>query len=226
MCDDVHLPERVRSRGGCLVAEDFPMLNTFDAKSVTWDEDPHRRDMALAIVTAITQRIPLTKGQRLLDVGCGTGLVGLPLATMTHSLLGVDISTGMVERFRAKIPLSGQAGIQAEVRDLATAPLPAESVDVAVSAMAFHHIVDITAMLHALAGSLAQGGWLAIADLESEDGSFHDEPVPHRGFDPGAFLAVMQQVGLTAVSHERVHVLRKPGKDQGYPIFLAVARKL
>lgn len=201
------------------------MANTFDVKSVTWDEDPRRRALAMDIVAAIIRRIPLAAGQRLLDVGCGTGLVGLPLASITRSLLGIDVSAGMVARFTAKVQATGQEGIRAEVRDLAMSPLPAGSIDVAVSAMAFHHIQDIAPMLRALADVLAPGGWLAIADLESEDGSFHDEPVPHLGFDPAAFLTDMRQAGLEAVSCAQVHVMEKPAGGRRYPIFLAVARK-
>jgi hypothetical protein len=92
--------------------------------------------------------------------------------------------------------------------------------------MAFHHIDNVNQMLRSIAGCLVPGGWLAIADLETEDGSFHDEPVPHLGFDPAAFLVRMQQAGLVAVSQGRVHVMQKPPGGRSYPIFLAVARKL
>lgn len=91
--------------------------------------------------------------------------------------------------------------------------------------MAFHHIPDVDAMLSSIAGCLVPGGWLAVADLEGEDGSFHDEPVPHLGFDPAAFLTRMVQAGLIAVSQDRVHVMQKPPGGRSYPIFLAVARK-
>jgi hypothetical protein len=91
--------------------------------------------------------------------------------------------------------------------------------------MAFHHIPDVDAMLRSIAGCLAPGGWIAIADLETEDGSFHDESVPHLGFDPASFLVNMQQAGFKAVSHERVHIMQKPPGGRSYPIFLAVARK-
>lgn len=201
------------------------MNESFDAKAATWDENPRRRDLAQAIVAAISRLIPLSPGQRLLDVGCGTGLIGLPLAAITGSLLGVDLSPGMVERFIAKAHAAGLTGVSAEVRDLVTHPLPSQSFEVVVSAMAFHHIEAMEPMLAALVECLSPGGWLAIADLELEDGSFHDFPVPHPVFAPLTFLNRLRQAGLASIFQERVHVMRKSPEVQSYPVFLAVGRR-
>jgi predicted TPR repeat methyltransferase len=199
-------------------------MSTFDLKAATWDAEPGRRVMAQAIVTAILRHVPVSTGMRVLDVGCGTGLVGLPLASLTGNALGVDLSTGMVERFLAKVATAELAGVRAEVRDVIADPLPPTSIDVVVSAMAFHHIPDIAALLAALHRTLVPGGWLAVADLESEDGSFHgNDPVPHNGFAPEKLAEQMQAAGYTVIATERVHVMTKQGRD--YPIFLAVARR-
>lgn len=203
----------------------WSMPTTFDAKAATWDEEPRRLAMAIDVVAAIKQQIPLAPGQRLLDVGCGTGLISLPLAAITDSVLGVDLSVEMVARFTAKAHTAQQTGVRAEVRNLIEKPLPAASIDVAVSAMAFHHIDYVDQMLRSIAGCLVPGGWLAIADLETEDGSFHDDAVPHNGFDPVAFLDRMRAAGLVPAPQHRVHVMQKPPGGRGYPIFLAIARK-
>ncbi len=197
----------------------------FDAKAATWDENPHRRVLAQAIVAGIVADVPLAVGLRVLDVGCGTGLVGLPLAHTAASLLGVDLSAAMVDRFAAKAAAAGLAQVRAEVRDLAADPLPERSVDLAVSAMAFHHIFDTAGMLASVVQALDAGGWLAVADLETEDGSFHDELVPHQGFDPAGFAAEMTAAGLADVRTRRVFVMERPDRSRPYPIFLAGGRR-
>lgn len=199
--------------------------STFDAKAATWDENPHRRALAQAIVAGVIATVPFRPGLRLLDVGCGTGLVGLPLSGGAASVLGVDLSAGMVDRFTAKAAAAGLPRVRAEVRDLIAQPLPAGSVDVVVSAMAFHHIPDTTGMLAAVVAALAPGGWLAVADLEREDGSFHDEPVPHPGFDPPSFAGLLGRAGLGGVRAQRVFVMERADRPRSYPIFLAVGRK-
>ncbi len=42
------------------------------------------------------------KGQRILDIGCGTGIYGLALAGQAKSVLGLDSSAAMLEIFRAE----------------------------------------------------------------------------------------------------------------------------
>lgn len=200
-------------------------MSPFDAKAATWDEDPRRRALAQDVVAAIAAAVPLRQGLRLLDIGCGTGLVGLPLAGGAASVLGVDLSAGMVQRFAAKAAAAGLAQVRGEVRDLVASPLPPASIDLAVSAMAFHHIPDVAAMLRAAAAVLATGGWLAVADLEREDGSFHDEPVPHPGFEPAWFAAAMADAGFTAVQVRTAHVMERPDRPRRYPVFLAIGRR-
>lgn len=200
-------------------------MPTFDEKSVVWDADPLRRHLAQNIVAALRSAIPLQPDIRLLDVGCGTGLISLPLAKDVASVLGVDLSSGMVERFTAKALSAGLTTVRGEVRDLVATPLPAQSVDLVVSAMAFHHIPDTTAMLTSLFATLAPGAWIAIADLESEDGSFHDEPVPHHGFDPALFAQLLLEIGYTAVHSQRVCCMERPKLGRSFPIFLVVGRK-
>jgi cyclopropane fatty-acyl-phospholipid synthase-like methyltransferase len=44
---------------------------------------------------ALVQRISLTKGLKVLDLGCGDGTTALPAAKLGADVLGVDIASSM-----------------------------------------------------------------------------------------------------------------------------------
>src|SRR5262245_48162501 len=46
---------------------------------------------------ALVQRLGITKGLRILDLGCGDGTTALPAAKLGADVLGVDIARNLVE---------------------------------------------------------------------------------------------------------------------------------
>src|SRR5438552_14041046 len=46
---------------------------------------------------ALVQRLGITKGLRVLDLGCGDGTTALPAAKLGADVLGVDIASNLVE---------------------------------------------------------------------------------------------------------------------------------
>lgn len=199
-------------------------VECFDAEAADWDASQHRQLLAQTAVTAIREALAPAAHSRVLDVGCGTGLVGLGLADVVARVHGVDLSPGMIGQFLAKA--ADRGGITAEVRDLIAEPFAEACFDLVVSAMAFHHIEDSSAMLQSLHSCLATGGQIAIVDLESEDGSFHgdNEHIPHLGFAPAAFCQLLSEAGFQDASARTIHHLQTDKRAAPYPIFLATAR--
>ena len=76
------------------------MNNRFDLEALTWDDLPRRVNLAKAVVKNILSYL---KGdEKVLEFGCGTGLVGLNIAPFVKELIGIDISQKMVEKFNEK----------------------------------------------------------------------------------------------------------------------------
>src|SRR5579864_3075593 len=73
-----------------------------------------------AWVGAIEQRALAMglRGDRALDVACGTGESTLPLVSRGYSVCGCDISEGMIHRARAKLPELADVFSVADMRDL------------------------------------------------------------------------------------------------------------
>ena len=190
--------------------------NTFDANAKTWDTNPVQIARNDAIAKAIRRTIPLSKNVRALDYGAGTGLLSLELAPDVGSILAVDTSELM----------DGRAP-QVAVRnhDLAVAQLQDGPFDLVFTVMTLHHVEDTEMLLDRLTGLVAEGGYIAIAELMTEDGSFHgkDLQIAHRGFDPEKLAAGLQKRGVGSTSYEEVFLIER--ENGIYPVFLLIGKR-
>ncbi len=199
-------------------------MSGFDERARTWDT-PERRERAAEVAAAIREAVPLDGSMRAIDIGAGTGLLGLELASDVGDVVLTDPSEGMLDVAREKLP--GSAGrVQAVRFDLLRDEPPGGPFDLAVSMLVLHHLPDTRQALEAVAGLLRPGGMAAIADLETEDGSFHDEGaegIHHQGFDPAALAHDAEAAGFEAVRVGRAIELERDGRR--YPVLLLVARR-
>lgn len=200
----------------------------FDDKAKTWDADPIKRERALAVATAIRQRIPLRHDWHALEYGCGTGLLSFALLADFAQITLADNSPGMLAVLDEKIAATGSSHLHSIALDLSTDALPSARYDLIYTLLTLHHVADIEQLLRAFHDLLRPGGCLAIADLDAEDGSFHGSGfVGHNGFERPALQLQLTTAGFAAVNFSTCYVMHKPS-DQGmreYPLFLAVATR-
>jgi ubiquinone/menaquinone biosynthesis C-methylase UbiE len=132
----------------------------YDALATVYDRRWSR--YVEASTAATLRRIPLEAGERLLDVGCGTGLLLGCLAGRSpfRELTGVDLSPGMVAQARGRLP----ASVRLLVGDAEALPFPPASFDVAVSVSSFHYWPAPARGLEELRRVLRPGGRLIITD--------------------------------------------------------------
>lgn len=203
-------------------------MTSFDARAKDWDADPTKVDRAYAIADAIASNVPLRADMRALEYGCGTGLLGFRLRPHIGDLTLSDVSDGMLDVVREKIVTRPDANVHPMKLDLVSDPLPAGRFDVVCTAMTLHHIPDTDAVLRRFAAVLAPLGYLCIADLDTEDGSFHGhgEDV-HHGFDRQTLGEKTAHAGLRVVRFVTAYTMQKMagGTMRTYPIFLMIAQK-
>ena len=202
----------------------MPGTEHFDQAAATWDLAERRVALAHAVAEAIAARVPLSNEQAVLDFGCGTGLVTLELGPKVGTMTGADTSPGMLKT------LAGKAGAQGLALQLLL--LNTDGMidldgpyDLIVSSMTLHHIPDVPALFRQFVQHLHPGGHVALADLDTEDGNFHEPGVGyhHRGFHREQIQAWLEAVGFQNIHLETATVTHKEGKD--YPVFLATAGK-
>ena len=196
----------------------------FNRAASTWDENPARAQMADSIASAMRAQVPFDNTKTVLDFGCGTGLVSLQLQPYARRIIGIDSAPGMLAVLDDKVRGSSLTNVETICLDLCTQPAPQLHADIIVSAMALHHIADIPALLQTLVQLLTPGGFLALADLDSEDGSFHADKtgVYHAGIDRNWLVAQLQTLGVHQISAMTAHTIERPSETgpRQYPIFL------
>jgi ubiquinone/menaquinone biosynthesis C-methylase UbiE len=150
----------------------------FDAKAATWDADSVKTARTLAIAEAIRRRVSLSSSMRALEYGCGTGSLSFALRPDLGHVTLADNSPGMLAVLEEKIAAAGATCMLPVNLDLSSDPIPSTRFDLVYTAMTFHHIEDIAAILRNLFALLAPRGTLCVADLDAEDGSFHGPEAP------------------------------------------------
>jgi ubiquinone/menaquinone biosynthesis C-methylase UbiE len=118
-------------------------------------------------------------GQRLLDVGCGNGAVGIGLARVFGlEVVGVDIDSDQIEA--ARLAVGGQAGVRFLVADATSLPFPSGQFDFVYTNKTTHHIRAWPEALAEMARVLKPGGRLIYSDFVAPAG--HRLPT-RRGID-------------------------------------------
>ncbi len=199
-------------------------IRDFDAVAGNWDEEPRRVKVAAEVAAAIRDTLNLSTAWDAMDMGCGTGLVTLSLAHQLGSITGIDSSSAMLDKLREKVKASGITNVKTALCDLSAGQLPEGKFHLIISAMTLHHIKDPETLLSSLRSRLYQGGWVALADLEAEDGSFHEDPtgVFHHGFSRTELMSLLATSGFVSISVTEATLMQKG--DRMYPILLAVAQ--
>ena len=190
----------------------------FAEKAAVYEQDKHRVDNVNNIADAIIGKVALDKRMHLMDFGSGTGLLLEGVAPHVGKITAVDVSKAMnqqLEAKRSKLPCELE---MLEV-DLTTATLERQ-FDGILSSMTMHHVKDIAPMFAKFHALVKPGGFIAISDLDSEDGGFHTEDtgVHHHGFDREQIAAVARSAGFQNVDVTTASVLSKPQGD--YSVFL------
>jgi ubiquinone/menaquinone biosynthesis C-methylase UbiE len=199
----------------------------FDARAAAWDDDPAKVERAQAVADEIVARVPLSRTMRAMEYGCGTGLLSFMLRPRLGDITLADVSEGMLAVAARKIAAAGDASMRSVKLDLIADALPERPFDLIYSLMTLHHIPDTGAILARFHAALAKPGVLCVADLDSEDGSFHGAGFDgHLGFDRGELAAKARRAGFASVDFSTAYRLTKTVGDgrRTFPIFLMVAR--
>ncbi len=127
------------------------------------------------VVADVVAQAHIASGRRVLEIGCGTGQLSVPLAASGAQLTAVEMGADLAAIARRN--LARFPGVQVEVATFETWPLPESPFDAVVCATAFHWL-DPDVRSTKAAQALRSGGVLALVHphhvLDGNPGFFRD----------------------------------------------------
>lgn len=220
----------------------------FDKEAASWDEKPLRLKLAKEIADAISKQVPLTPDMIVIDFGCGTGLLTIELhrlQPLVNSITGIDSSQGMLDILNMKISRLNLTNVSTLLVDIDKGDTLQDNCchnnynqvknnanyNLITSSMTLHHIKEVMPLLKQFHDIIKIGGYLCIADLDLENGTFHDDKtgVFHSGFDRTALRQAFIDTGFKNVKDVSAAEVVKPGADgktKGFTVFLMTGQKI
>lgn len=187
---------------------DQALAEAFDRRAERFEVAPVQSDpAALANLIKFAGLSPIS---RVLDAGCGPGLVGEAFLKGGHSVLGVDLSAEMVARARKRCIKYGDRAtfLQGSIYETISGDL----FDAAVSRYVVHHVTDPLKFIERQCELLRPGGILIVCDHATDpDPSLadrherleHDRDSTHtRNLTSGALADLLASAGLTRIRLE------------------------
>lgn len=203
-------------------------MSHFDDVARTWDENPVHMERSIAIEAKMEEMLPITKQMKALEYGAGTGILSFLLSEKLGSVTMIDNSSEMVKVMEEKVSLRKAANLFPRCFNLEHGTID-QSFDLVFNQMVLHHIADVRSIFAKFFNLILPGGYLAIADLYPEDGSFHGEGFDgHMGFDPEELKLQLLEVGFKNVVYQECYAVKRVSVDGdalSFPVFLIIASK-
>jgi ubiquinone/menaquinone biosynthesis C-methylase UbiE len=204
-------------------------LNEFDIKAADWDKNPMHWDRSEAIANEIKKLIPLTRKMSALEYGAGTGITSFLLKDYLREITLMDNSAEMVKVMIEKIIATNVKNMKALNYDLEHNDYTEGKFDLIFTQMVLHHVHDTESIIKRFSSLLISGGYLAIADLFEEDGSFHGEGFAGpKGFNINVLSQMVQKNGFSDISHKTCFVIDRrisETETKKFDVFLLIAKK-
>lgn len=206
------------------------MANNFDLVAQEWDANPLRIELAQHVIAEIKKNVTLHAKMDVLDYGTGTGLILLGIQPDVANITGMDSSQGMLDVLKEKISAANIKNVTLQKHNIETEELGINKYDLIVTNMTLHHISNTSDFLEKACKALKTGGILCITDLETEDGTFHqniDLSIKHLGFDKQVLENLIDQKRFSTSKVYTYYSIKKPTEteEKEYPVFIAVAIK-
>lgn len=204
-------------------------MTNFDLAAAGWDGNSIHWERSQAIANDIKTILPIDKNWRVLEYGAGTGILSFMLKDNVKEIVMMDSSEEMVRVMQQKVADTNATNLHPTLFNMDKEDFSGEKVDLVATQMVLHHVTKIESLLEKFYALLNTCGYIAIADLYTEDGSFHGKGFDgHNGFDPQEMGEMLVAAGFKNTQYKTCFVMNKPvesGEIKAFPVFFLTAQK-
>lgn len=217
----------------------------FNAEAAAWDSKPEVVESSRLCLESLLSHAPRyfssLSSSSVLEIGCGTGLLTIPLASHVSSVLALDTAEGMIHMLSAKISshhLSDRVSAKVKLLEDPNDPILGDDrsgrkkFDLVISHLVFHHVPNMLELVKVMYGTLKEGGgrvWISdFEDTGKEAEAFHPkdkhDSVERHGLKRAEMQAILKEAGFTEVEVFESFSMDKEvemGGKQAFP-FLAI----
>ncbi|HZK93316.1 MAG TPA: methyltransferase [Prolixibacteraceae bacterium] len=202
----------------------------FDEQAQVWDKDPKKIERVKVVAKEIINFIQPYQKLSAFEFGCGTGLLSFELKDSFNRITLADNSEEMIKVLKEKIKAAGIKNFDPLIIDLNEEDITISMQDVVYTLMALHYMPDIDKTLKAFNSTIKQNGYLCIADLVKEDGSYHaheNDFNAQNGFDRKELTEILLINNLKVVFYNVCYVIEIEVNNEAkkYPLFLMIGKK-
>ncbi|MFM7117356.1 MAG: methyltransferase domain-containing protein [Planctomycetota bacterium] len=156
---------------------------------------------------AILKATGVKPGQRIADIGAGTGLFTKLFAEATGPngwVYAVDISPNFIQHIRGQLDKSEILFVSPILSSQKSITLPPDSVDLAFICDTYHHFEFVPETMQSIHAALRTGGTLVVIDFERLPGKSRQWVIDHVRGDKSQFREEIEAAGFEFVEEVEI----------------------
>jgi ubiquinone/menaquinone biosynthesis C-methylase UbiE len=116
-------------------------------------------------IRVIREAAGIGRGDTILDVACGPGLLACAFAATARHVTGIDLTPAMIEQAQALQRARKLSNLAWRVGDVTSLPFSDDSFSVAFTRYSFHHLLDPAGVLAEMVRTTVPGGRVVVVDV-------------------------------------------------------------